>query len=489
MRVVLVSDTGGLGLMDARPEPAWRVRFSALRNKDLLAPDYGMMHVAAAMKAAGRDFEVVNVVADLHRVASLFVEPGTDQAAMSGSPISEPGHGAASKAYLFDSLERLSADVLLVPLSNYSLALYVRGLFGDIKKACPGTTLVTGGIYSTMNASSILEDGHADFVVRGEGEVACVELLDSIEKGGRGDGVAGISGRDRGRVWHNPKRKPNADLDSLPHLYTVSDEFDIATRFKLLGEANPWDDYIPGAGFLTSRGCPEACKFCLDPALNNGRVRFHSPGYVREVLTYCNDNFGGGGFFFGDATFTMNRKRMLKLLEEVRSFPYRYQIQTRADHLDEGIIDLLASSNFTGVAIGAESFNDEVLREAAGKRLSADTIVEAATEVKKSGMTPLLTFIVGLPGETRESVWRTVDILDRNDILSAAFFPLVVFKGTELYEGFEKRFSENDREALRLSPFSEEFLYAGDEFETREELTGFTDEINESIAAMKAARD
>ena len=104
MRVVLVSDTGGLGLMDARPEPAWRVRFSALRNKDLLAPDYGMMHVAAAMKASGRDFEVVNVVADLHREASLFVEPGTYQAAMSGSPISEPGHGAASKSYLFDSL-------------------------------------------------------------------------------------------------------------------------------------------------------------------------------------------------------------------------------------------------------------------------------------------------------------------------------------------------------------------------------------------------
>ena len=489
MKVVLISDTGGLGLMDARPEPAWRVRFSALRNKDLLAPDYGMMQVAAAMKASGRDFEVVNLVADLHRDASLFVEPGKDPAEMSGSPISDPECGAESRSHLFDSLERLSPDVVMIPLSNYSLALYARRLFGEVKDACPGATLVTGGIYSTMNASSVLEDGYADFVVRGEGEVACVELLDSIERGCGGDGVQGVSGRDGGRVWHNPARPPNADLDSLPHLYTVSEEFDIATRFELLREANPWDDYIPGAGFLTSKGCPEACKFCLDPTLNHGRVRFHSPEYVRDVLSYCHENFGGGGFFFGDATFTMNRKRMLKLLDEVRSFPYRYQIQTRADHLDAGIIDLLASSNFTGVAIGAESFNDEVLREAAGKRLGADTIVEAATAVKRSGMTPLLTFIVGLPGESRESVWRTVDILERNDILSAAFFPLVVFEGTELFEDFKRRFSADEMEALRLSPYSEEFLCAGDEFETRDDLTGFTDEINEAVASIKAGRE
>jgi radical SAM superfamily enzyme YgiQ (UPF0313 family) len=489
VKVVLISDTGGLGLMDARPEPVWRVRFSALRNKDLLAPDYGMMHVAAAMKASGRDFEVVNLVADLHRDASLFMEPGKDPAEMSGSLIRDLERGAESRSYLFDSLENLSPDVVMMPLSNYSLALYARRLFGEVKDACPGATLVTGGIYSTMNASAVLEDGHADFVVRGEGEVACVELLDSIERGRGGEGVDGVSGRDGGRAWHNPARPPNGDLDSLPHLYTVSEEFDVATRFELLRQANPWDDYIPGAGFLTSRGCPESCKFCLDPALNNGRVRFHSPGYVREVLAYCNDNFGGGGFFFGDATFTMNRKRLLRLLDEIRPFPYRYQVQTRADQLDPEIVGLLADARVTGVAIGAESFNDDVLREADGKRLDSDTIIEAATAVKGAGMTPLLTFIVGLPGETRDSVWRTVEILERNDILSAAFFPLVVFKGTELFDGFEKRFSGGDREKLRVNPHSEEFLCAGDEFETRDDLTGFTDEINEAIASIKAGRE
>jgi hypothetical protein len=54
LKTVLISDTAALGMMEVRPEPAWRVKLTGLRNKDLLAPDYGAMHVAAALKAGGR---------------------------------------------------------------------------------------------------------------------------------------------------------------------------------------------------------------------------------------------------------------------------------------------------------------------------------------------------------------------------------------------------------------------------------------------------
>ena len=489
MKVLLVSDTTGLGLMEARPDPAWRIRSSALRNKDLLAPDYGMMHVAAYLKKKGRGFDVLNVVADVHRDASLYTEPNKDPDGMSGSIIGQPEYAQASRRHLFESLGRLSPDVVMVPLSNYSLALYVRKLLGEVRDACPGALLITGGIYSTLHAGEVLRDGSADFVVRGEGEIACAELLDSIEQGRGGEGVAGVSGWSNGDVWHNVARTPVGDLDVLPHPYSVSDEFEVRARFDMLRVLNPWDDYIPGAGFMTSRGCPESCKFCLDPALNHGRVRFHSPGYVRDVLTYCSEHFGGNGFFFGDATFTLNRKRLVKLLEEIRSFPYEYQIQTRADHLDDVIIDMLAESRFKGVAIGAESLNEDVLREAAGKRLGAKTIVSAALAVMRAGMTPLLTFIVGLPGETRSSIMRTVEILKDNGILSATFFPLVVFKGTELFEAFDERYPEGEKDVLRLSPFSEEFLFTGAEFRTPEELIGFTDEVNALIAEARASRE
>ena len=219
----------------------------------------------------------------------------------------------------------------------------------------------------------------------------------------------------------------------------MSGEFRIETRFRILSELVPGGDYIPGGGFLTSRGCPEACAFCLDPAINGQRVRFHSPAYVREVVEYCHDNFAGGAgsFFFGDATFTMNRKRLRRVLELVEPIPFTYQIQTRADYLDPDTIGLLAACRFTTVAIGAESFNERILQEVAKKRLKVDDILEAARRVRGAGMNPVLTFIVGFPGETRESVRRTVEILRENGIHTATFFPLVVFRGTALFEVFK----------------------------------------------------
>ncbi len=483
MKAVLVSDSAALGLMEVRPEPAWRVKMTGLRNKDLLAPDYGAMHVAAYLKATGQPLRVINAVADVHADAALFRETETDREALSDAEIAGEWAARASREHLFGSLRSESPDVILVTLSIYNLALFTRRLLGEIREEFPGAVLVTGGIYSTMHAEEILTDGHADIVVRGEGELTCAELMRSLRSGESADGVAGVSYRRNGEIVHNPPRPQLRSLDDLPHPYTVSDEFRIGERFRVLSELLPHGDWIPGAGFLTSRGCPEACSFCLDPAINNGRTRFHSPAYVREVLDYCADNFtgGAGSFFFGDATFTMNRKRLRRILGLLDGLPFTYQIQTRADYLDRELCASLAERGFTTVAIGAESFNEKVLQEVARKRLSVADILAAARGVRDAGMHPVLTFITGLPGETRDSVWRTVEILKKNGLRTATFFPLVVFKGTALYELFLDRVRESDRDAFRLNPASEEFLFASDEFPDGEELTAFTARVNSSM--------
>lgn len=483
MKAVLISDAAALGIMEVRPEPAWRVRLTGLRNKDLLAPDYGAMHVVAQLKASGHDVTVVNVLADVYDRAELFAEPNTDPEELSGSWVAEPEAAEKCRKYLFDALESAGPDVIFVTLSIYNLALYTRRLLGEIRAACGSAMLVTGGIYSTMHPEEILSDGNADVVVRGEGELTCVELMDRLAGGGTLEDVAGISFRRNGAVVHNPARLPVAELDTLPHPYTVSDEFKIARRFDILSELLPQGDWIPGAGFLTSRGCPEGCTFCLDPAINRRRTRFHSPEYVREVLEYCAESFpgGAGSFFFGDATFTMNRKRLSRILGLLEGLPYTYQIQTRADYLDRRTITALAESGFTNVAIGAETFNERILEEVVRKRLEVKSVLEAARGVAEAGMHPILTFIVGLPGESRDSVWRTVEILKENELYTATFFPLVVFKGTALFEQFAARVSAEEMEDLRLNPVSEEFFFSSDEFPTGAELTGFTMEVNRAL--------
>jgi radical SAM superfamily enzyme YgiQ (UPF0313 family) len=483
LKALLISDAAALAMMEARPEPAWRVKLAGMRYKDLLAPDYGAMHVAAYLKRAGFSLRVANLVADVHDRVELYAETNTGPDELSGSEIGRPEAAGAVRSYLFDTLAREEPEVIFVTLSVYNLALHTRELLGDIRRACPGATLVTGGIYSSFHTEEILLDGHVDVVIRGEGELTAAELMARLSDGRDLDGLAGVSYMRDGAPAHNPPRPLFTDLDALPHPYTVSAEFNIRKRFEMLSELLPGGDWIPGTGFLTSRGCPEACTFCLDPAINMKRTRFHSPEYVRTVLDYCAGEFtgGAGSFFFGDATFTMNHKRLRKILGLLDGLPYTYQIQTRADYLTRELTVELAEKGFTTVAIGAESFNEEILQQVARKRLSVGDILDASRWVKEAGMHPVLTFVAGLPGETRESIWRTVEMLARNGLDTATFFPLVVFRGTELFRAFEARLSPDEREAFRLNPWSEEFLFASDEFPTREELTSFTEKVNRAI--------
>lgn len=487
MKTLLISDTAALAIMEARPEPAWRVRMTGLRNKDLLAPDYGAMHVVSSLKAAGREVRVVNLVADVHTEAADFYETNTDPAGLSTSKIAQESSTRASREYLFRTIEGESPDVIFVTLSTYNIALYTRQLLKDIKKACPGATLVTGGIYSTMHPDEVLGDGGADIVVRGEGELTAVELLERLEAGVSLAGLKGVSYRDGEIAVHNQAREKLTDLDTLPHPYLVTEEFRIKERFENLSVLLPHGDWIPGAGFLTSRGCPEACSFCLDPALNNKRTRFHSPAYVKEVLDFCSENFvsDARSFFFGDATFTMNKKRLRTILGTLAGLPYTYQIQTRADYLDRATIKGLADARFTTIALGAETFNEQILREVVRKRLHVSDILDAAGQIRENGMRPILTFIIGLPGETRESVLKTVEVLKAHKLYDSTFFPLVVFRGTALFEEFRDRVSPGEMDGLRLNPVSEEFLSVSDEFPTAAELTGFVEEVNNEIVSSK----
>lgn len=489
LETVIISDVWGYGLMETKPHPLWQVRYAAIRNKALLVPEYGAMYVAAFLKKHGWESRVLNLVADVLREETWFREweEGLPDDAPSTAPVGGEEALALVRKNLEDSLQALQPRVVLFPMSIYYIALHARQLLRRLREMLPDAVLVTGGIYATMHLREIMEDGAADFVVRGEGEWTTLELLESLRRGDRDFGrIAGLTWRDeRGRVIHNPDREREEDLDRFPHIYTVSSEFRIADRHRLLKALNPFDDYIPGAGFLTSRGCPEQCTFCLDPAVWKRRTRFHSPAYVREVLDYCWENFteGDRSFYFGDATFALNRPRLRELLRVVREVPYAYHIQTRADSLTPEVLNGLRESNFRTVALGAESFDDHILREVVRKRTTREEIISAVRAARAHGLTPILTFIAGLPGETRESMERTVDILRREGIREATFFPLVVFRGTALYELFLGAYPEEERESMRLNPWSEEFCFRSEEFPTMQELIDYTERLNQAIRA------
>ncbi len=487
MKTLIISDAWGFGLIETKPFPILQQRFSALRNKALLVPEYGVMYIAAFLQAHGKTFQVANLVADCLNEESWYREPrkGGDDLAETESPIGTHEVAERLQRHFEKTLRDASPDLILFPISIYHIALHARELMARAKALLPGVIIVAGGVYSSMHTEELLAEGNADYVVRGEGEWTALELMEVIESGRDVDGIAGVSYQRNGRSIHNPLREREANIDRFPHIYTVSEQFKIMERHKLLKSLNPFDDYIPGGGFLTSRGCPEQCTFCLDPAVWGRVTRYHSPAYVREVVEYCSEHFreGSESFYFGDATFALNRRRLSGVLEKLRGIPYHYNIQTRADTLTEPVLEALQEAGFQSVAIGAESLNDRILTEVVRKRVSAQRILEAVRAVRDRGMTPVLTFIAGLPGESRESVERTVDILRREKINMATFFPLVVFRGTGLYDTFLETYSPAERESLRLNAWSEEYCFVNDDFPTMAALLEFTEEINGRIRA------
>mgnify|MGYP005835217375 CR=1 FL=1 len=489
LQTVIISDAWGFGLLETKPHPLWMGEYAFLRNKALLVPEYGAMYIAAFLKGQGWRCEVLNLVVDVFREEYWFREreEGLPAEARSTAPVGDEEAMRLLRENLGNSLRDLQPDVVLFPISIYYIARHARELLKRIREMLPEAFLITGGIYSTMHPTEIMEDGAADCVVRGEGEWTALEVLESLRRGERDfSRVDGLTWRDpHGNIIHNRNRGLEKDLDRFPHIYTVSEEFRIADRHRLLKSLNLFDDYIPGSGFLTSRGCPEQCTFCLDPAVWKRKTRYHSPAYVREVLDYCWEHFTDGerSFYFGDATFALNRPRLHRLLETVREVPYAYHIQTRADSLTPEVLRGMQESNFRNVALGAESFDDRILREVVKKRTTAGEILAAARAAREHGLNPILTFIAGLPGETRESMERTVGILREDGIREATFFPLVVFRGTALYDLFLRTFSEEEREALRLNPWSEEFCFASEEFPTMQELIDYTRKLNDAIRA------
>jgi radical SAM superfamily enzyme YgiQ (UPF0313 family) len=485
MRTVLVSDTFAYAFLARRPYPSWEPFWKGYRDRAVITPEYGLLYIAAALQQHGIDFEVVNVVADLWDDLRWFEVSDVHQ------------HDDAAREELEALIARMKeellrrlqgADVVMVPLSYYYMVKGVKALIREMRAAAPDAVFVTGGNYATMHAFELILDGLADVVVRGEGEDTVVQLMAELAEGkhrtGRLD-TLGISyqlgGGDPG---HNVDMPRIADLDRLAHMYSAGDRFHVARRHLFLKTLQPEGDYFIGSSYVTSRGCPEKCTFCMDPTIWNRKVRFHSPEYVRKVVQFCWDNYhrvGNPKFYFGDATFTLRKQRLYELCDKIAGIGWNYNVQTRADAVDEETLLRMRAAGFRNVAFGSESFNDEILANVVLKRQTSQMVLEGALLARKLGLEPILTFIAGLPGESKESMLRTVRILRQAGLTEATFFPLVVFRGTPLYDQFAQGKTKAEIEAARFDEWSEEYCYLSEEFPTKEALISWAGYLNAEI--------
>ncbi|MBW1837119.1 MAG: cobalamin-dependent protein [Deltaproteobacteria bacterium] len=298
----------------------------------------------------------------------------------------------------------------------------------DVKQINADILTVMGGPHVTFCAKTTMEAfPELDFIVLGEGEATIVELAEASGKKCAWNKVKGIVYRDGADIVHTGIRKPVADLDSLPlparHQVPLG-------RYRALG--------MP-ISMTTSRGCPFKCIFCVGRKMVGPRVRYWSPAKIVDEMEYVNTlNFHQ--INIADDLFTADNRHCLAVCDEIvnRKLEINWTAFARVDTVSKKLVDKLKEAGCHTLSFGVESANEKILRTIQ-KGISLNQVIDAVTLCTAAGITPQVSFILGLPGETPETLKETVDFGKRLKTMGVhhGFHLLVPFPGTEVREKSE----------------------------------------------------
>lgn len=285
-------------------------------------------------------------------------------------------------------------------------------------------TVIMGGPHVTSLPEEALE--HADFVVRGEGELAMMAFADEWEGERDWARVPNLSYLSNGSTVHNPGAPPIERLDELPF-----------PDFDLLAGGLRATAGLTTIPVQTSRGCPFDCSFCSVTQMFGRRYRFRSTESVIEELSRYDAR--GNFVFFYDDNFTASPSRAKELLRAMiaKGFSFKWSTQVRADVArDEELVSLMKRAGCHTVFVGFESVNPESLKEM-NKRQSVEDIAGAIGALRRAGINIHGMFVHGFDGDDWSTVEQGVCFAKRARLTSCQFLILTPLPGTPFYREME----------------------------------------------------
>jgi hopanoid biosynthesis associated radical SAM protein HpnJ len=295
-----------------------------------------------------------------------------------------------------------------------------------IKAQKPATVTVFTGPHATVLPEETLSEGGGaiDIVCRGEFDYSVRELAEGRDWAA----VNGISYLHEGVIRHTPDRAMLTDLDALPFVSQVYQR-DL-----------PINEYIiphflhPYVSIYTSRGCPSKCIYCLWPQTFSGRVmRTRSPQNVYEEVKWIVANIPGiREISFDDDTFTADRTHARAVAEKIRPLGISWAINARAN-CDYETLKIMRDGGLRHVVVGYESGNEQILKNIK-KGVTREQAIQFTRDCRKLGLSIHGAFIMGLPGETRETIRETIEFAKRLDLNSIQASLASPYPGTEFFD-------------------------------------------------------
>jgi anaerobic magnesium-protoporphyrin IX monomethyl ester cyclase len=294
-----------------------------------------------------------------------------------------------------------------------------------VKEACPECITIAGGPHVTFWDDKALEEcPELDIVVRREGEITMLEIVQKIEEDKSYDDVLGTTLRKEGKIVKNPDRSYIEDLDGLPfparHLWPME-------------RLREYEDILYLA---TSRGCVYWCEFCTTVRMHGRKYRMRSPKNVVDELEFLQKTYGAKKFTFCDDAFTVDQPRTEALCSEIlqRGLKIEWNCGTRVDMITKELLAKMKEAGCITVWFGVESGTQQVL-DAMKKGISPELTIKVLGWVRELGLKPVPNVILGFPGETKKSAWKTIKFIEKIAPDEVGFYNVATpFPGTPMYD-------------------------------------------------------
>jgi radical SAM superfamily enzyme YgiQ (UPF0313 family) len=302
-----------------------------------------------------------------------------------------------------------------------------------VRAASPGSVIVMGNIHADLFAQDILAEGLADIVVHGEAEDTIVDIDRAVVEKTDFAAIPGISFRRGDEIVRTAERPQIEDLDTLP--FPAWDLFPMEHYglFKFAQVASP------ATLICGSRGCPYRCTFCSLHVMGPRR-RKRSVANIVDEIEWLHERFGMKQVAFVDPIFPISRKEGLQFADElIRRGLHRrvkWVTETRVDLLDEEMLRRGYESGLRRVMFGIEVGDDAVL-ESLKKRFVVEESRAAIALCRKVGVQTVGFFMVGVPGDTPESIERTIELAREVEPDFAKFTVFVPYPGTTDYNNLK----------------------------------------------------
>jgi anaerobic magnesium-protoporphyrin IX monomethyl ester cyclase len=255
------------------------------------------------------------------------------------------------------------------------------------------------------------------------------EIVYGLMTGEPEEEIKGLIFRQGNKWVDNPENVFKRELDSLPFpkwkLFPYK-------KYRLpRSSARKESSFLP---MLTSRGCPIGCHYCPYPIGQGLPWRYRSARNVVDEIEYLVRDLDIEYVLFRDPMFSLNQKRVIEICDEIkrRGLKLKWRCETRVDFLQEDTLKAMAEAGCDGINFGVESSDVEIQSNVGRKPITPEEFVKSSDLCRELGIKTFGFFIIGLPGDTLESVLKTIEFALKIKLTWIQFTASSPFVGTKL---------------------------------------------------------